>query len=143
MAPANTPGDPIDLVIDTSALVAILLGESDAESLLRILDHAAYPAISAANRAELLIVMDARIGAVGTERARVLLSMQRIHTAPLDETLADAAAGAYRRYGKGRHPAGLNFGDCFAYALAVRYAVPLLFKGEDFSRTDVLLPSLG
>jgi ribonuclease VapC len=69
--------------------------------------------------------------------AKHFLRLEQIQTVDLDEALADAAADAYRRFGKGRHPAALNFGDCFAYALAMREQVPLLFKGEDFSRTDV------
>jgi ribonuclease VapC len=63
--------------------------------------------------------------------------MQRIRTIALNEALADLATEAYRTFGKGRHPAGLNFGDCFSYALATSERVPLLFKGEDFSQTDV------
>ena len=64
---------------------------------------------------------------------------EQIRTVTLDQTLADSAADAYRRFGKGRHPAGLNFGNCFSYALAIREQVPLLFKGDDFSKTDVMV----
>ncbi|EGV17509.1 type II toxin-antitoxin system VapC family toxin [Thiocapsa marina] len=63
--------------------------------------------------------------------------MQRIRTIPLDEAVADAAADAYRRFGKGRHPAGLNYGDCFSYALAIRAPAPLLYQCDDFAQTDV------
>ncbi len=90
-----------------------------------------------AHRTELLLVIQTRLGDVGVERARLFLRAQRIQTISLDEALADTAADAYRRFGKGRHPAGLNFGDCFSYALAIREQVPLLFKGNDFSKTDV------
>lgn len=129
----------IDLAVDTSALTAILLGEPEALDLLKTLAASKYPDICAANRTELLIVMQARLGDPGAERARSFLQTQGIQTVPLDEGLADGAVDAYRCFGKGRHPAGLNFGDCFAYALAQHAHVPLLFKGDDFSRTDARL----
>ncbi|WP_216644558.1 type II toxin-antitoxin system VapC family toxin [Candidatus Thiodictyon syntrophicum] len=127
----------IDLVVDTSALTAILLGEPEAADLLTALAAAATIGLCAPNRTEFLLVIQSRLGDVGVERAKRLLAMQRIETVPLDEALADAAALRFRRFGKGRHPAGLNFGDCFSYALAIREQVPLLFKGNDFSQTDV------
>ncbi len=127
----------IDLAVDTSALTAILLGEPEAVDLLVVLAAAARIGLCAPNRTELLLVIQSRLGDVGVERAKRLLVMQRIETIPLDETLADAAAHGFRRFGKGRHPAGLNFGDCFSYALASCEQVPLLFKGNDFSLTDV------
>mgnify|MGYP001806235780 CR=1 FL=1 len=127
----------IDLAVDTSALTAILLGEPEAPDLLKTLVAATRPGICAPNRTEFLIVMQSRLGDVGVERARTFLQMQRIRTIALDEVLADRATEAYRVFGKGRHPAGLNFGDCFSYALAAGERVPLLFKGEDFSQTDV------
>ena len=83
------------------------------------------------------MVIQTRLGDVGVERARQFLRREQIQTVALDEALADSAADAYRRFGKGRHVAGLNFGDCFSYALAIRKQVPLLFKGDDFSKTDV------
>lgn len=129
----------IDLVVDTSALTAILLGEPEALDLLKVLVGASQVGICAPNRNEFLVVMQARLGDLGVELARSFLLAQRVLTVPLDEALADSAFDAYRRFGKGRHPAGLNFGDCLAYALARREQVPLLFKGDDFSRTDVLL----
>jgi ribonuclease VapC len=129
----------IDLAVDTSALTDILLGEPEAADLLAVLASAASIGLCAPNRTELLLVIQSRLGDIGVERAKRLLAMQRIATVPLDESLADAAALAFRRFGKGRHPAGLNFGDCFSYALAFREQVPLLFKGNDFSQTDVLI----
>jgi ribonuclease VapC len=129
----------IDLVVDTSALTAILLGEPEALDLLKALATFKLAGICAPNRTEFLLVMQARLGDPGVERARSFLLAQCIQTIPLDEALADSALDAYRRFGKGRHQAGLNFGDCFAYALARREQVPLLFKGDDFSRTDVRL----
>jgi ribonuclease VapC len=127
----------IDLALDTSALTAILLGEPDAPALLRALNAASRVGLCASNRTELLLVMQTRLGDAGVERAKDLLALVQVQTVPLDEALADAAADAYRRYGKGRHAAGLDFGDCFSYALASREQVPLLFKGDGFSKTDV------
>jgi ribonuclease VapC len=126
----------IDLAVDTSALTAILLGESDAAALLAQLMEAQRIGLCAPNRTELLLVIQARLGDPGVERAKQFLTMERVQTIPLDAALADLAAEGYRRFGKGRHPAGLNFGDCFSYALAIREQVPLLFKGDDFTKTD-------
>ena len=127
----------IDLAIDTSALVAIMLGEPEAEPLLTALASVPRVGICAPNRTELLIVIQSRLGDAAVESAKVFLSAQRIRTIELDESLADIATEGFRRFGKGRHPAGLNFGDCFSYALAIREHVPLLFKGNDFSKTDI------
>jgi ribonuclease VapC len=127
----------IDLAVDTSALTAILLGESDAPALLSALHAAPRIGLCAPNRTELLLVMQTRLGDTGVDRAKELLVLEQVQTVPLDEALADAAADAYRRFGKGRHPAGLNFGDCFSYALASAYDEPLLFKGNDFPLTDL------
>jgi ribonuclease VapC len=132
----------IDLVVDTSALTAILLGEDDAQALLAALSAFSSPGLSAANRTELLIVLQCRLGDVGVQRAKSFLGRMQIRAAVVDERLADAAADAFRRFGKGRHPAGLNFGDCFSYALASQECAPLLFKGEDFRRTDVSVCAL-
>jgi ribonuclease VapC len=127
----------IDLAIDTSALTAIILGEPDAPALLTALTPALRVGLCAPNRTELFLVIQTRLGDRGVERAKELLRLVQIRTIPLDETLADSAADAFRRFGKGRHPAGLNFGDCFSYALASCKQAPLLFKGDDFSKTDV------
>ncbi len=127
----------IDLAVDTSALVAIMLGEPEAESLLTALAAVPRVGICAPNRTELLLVIQSRLGDAAVERAKVFLNVQRIQTVELDESLADTAADGFRRFGKGRHPAGLNFGDCFSYALAIREQVPLLFKGDDFTKTDI------
>lgn len=132
----------IDLAVDTSALTAILLGEPDAPALLSTLTAvSSRVGLCAPNRTELLVVIQMRLGDVGVERAKQFLRRERIQNLPLDEALADFAASAYRRFGKGRHSAGLNFGDCFSYALAMREQVPLLFKGDDFSQTDVRVAS--
>lgn len=127
----------IDLAVDTSALTAILLGEPDAPVLLGALKAAPRIGLCAPNRTEPLLVVQSRLGDTGVERVKQFLALEQIQTISLDETLADRAADAYRRFGKGRHAAGLNFGDCFSYALASREQVPLLFKGDDFAKTDV------
>lgn len=127
----------IDLAVDTSALTAILFGEPDAPTLLTALTIALRVGLCAPNRTELLLVVQTRLGDIGVERTKQFLQLEQIQTIPLDETLADSAADAYRRFGKGRHPAGLNFGDCFSYALASGKQIPLLFKGDDFSKTDI------
>lgn len=117
-------------------LSAILLGESDALALLSALSAAPRIGLCAPNRTELLLVMQTRLGDTGVQRAK-FLAREHVQTVPLEEDLADAAADAYRRFGKGRPAAGLNFGDCFSYALAIREQVPLLFKGDDVTKTDV------
>jgi len=130
-------GSSIDLAIDTSALTAILLREPEARRFLELLTATPRVGLCAANRTEFLVVVQARLGDLGVQKAKQFLHMQQVRTISLDDALADLAVDGYRRFGKGRHPAGLNYGDCFAYALAIREQVPLLFKGNDFRQTDV------
>lgn len=104
---------------------------------MQILSASNRVGISAVNKGELLMVILSRLGALGLARAHDLLTMYSILIIPAEDTFAEMATDAFAKFGKGRHPAGLNFGDCFAYALAKRYNVPLLFKGNDFSRTDI------
>ena len=125
------------MVVDTSALVAILLQEDDAPRFTAALAAADAPVISAATFAEAGIVIGLRRGLEGERDLDRLLSKAGIEVVPVDAEQAELARGAYRRFGKGLHPAGLNFGDCFAYALASARALPLLFKGDDFKRTDI------
>ncbi len=122
------------IAVDTSALMAICLGEASATGCMAAIERADAPIISAVTAAEALIV--ARRRGVGVEMARLIEGLGFEVAAP---TLADArlAADAYDRWGKGIHPAGLNFADCFAYALANQRNCPLLFTGDDFSRTDI------
>lgn len=127
----------IDLVIDSSAVLAILLGEPEAAAFVNAICAAHHPAVSAATRSELLIVVHARLGKLGVERARQFLDMHAVETVAVDQVLSDLALEAFIHYGKGSHPAGLNFGDCFSYALAKQADAPLLYKGEDFARTDL------
>jgi ribonuclease VapC len=124
------------IAVDTSALVAIVLGEADAEQFLDALT--ASPArLSAVSLVEARIVVEARQGLDAARDLQLLLESSVDTIVPVDEIHALAATAAWRRFGKGRHVASLNFGDCFAYALARIDDVPLLYKGQDFAQTDV------
>jgi ribonuclease VapC len=125
------------MVIDSSAIIAILQNEPGAEKLIDALLDAAVRRVSAANLLEAAIVMQARYGDAGEREVDVLLQRLGIDVVPVTPQHAEIARSAYRRYGKGRHPAGLNFGDCFAYALSKAMGESLLFVSEDFGRTDV------
>jgi ribonuclease VapC len=124
------------IAADTSALVAVVLGEPEAERFLDAL-RADLVAISAVSFTEALIVTEARQGLDASRDLELLISGVVDRIVPVDEAHARAATGAWRRFGKGRHPAELNFGDCFAYATASLANVPLLFKGNDFTQTDL------
>jgi ribonuclease VapC len=125
------------VVIDMSALIALLEGETGVERLEEQLLTADRLFISAATLVEAGIVVEARRGETGGRELDLLLHRLGVEIAPLDETQADLARSAWRRFGKGHHPAGLNLGDCFSYALAAATGEPLLFVGDDFSRTDI------
>lgn len=124
------------IVVDTSALMAILLDEHEAAACMDTLSDVDTLAISAGTIAEALIVADRRN--VGPEMRRLIDGLG-FHVSPVTLAAARRVADAYARWGKGIHPAGLNFGDCFAYALANETASPLLYVGDDFAATD--LPS--
>lgn len=126
------------MVVDTSVLVAIVLGESDAERYLAAL-LAARDGIrlSAVTAVEAAIVIESRQGSDATRDLELLLSQLRATVAVCDEDQVAAALNGWRRFGKGRHPAALNLGDCFSYALARTVNEELLFKGDDFPQTDV------
>jgi ribonuclease VapC len=121
------------IVADTSALMEILLEQPNADSCAAVLVAEPEVAMSAATVAEALIVADRR--GLGAEMA-ALIDGLGITVAPLSPADARRVAEAYGRWGKGVHPAGLNFGDCFAYALAREWDVPLLYVGDDFAQTD-------
>ena len=125
------------MIIDTSALVAVILGEPDAEAHLRAMSTADDLSVSASTLVEALIVVEARQGPEASADLQALLADLEATVVPFDEDQANAAAGAWARFGKGRHPASLNLGDTFSYALARTTGEPLLFKGDDFSKTDV------
>ncbi|MDN5746014.1 MAG: type II toxin-antitoxin system VapC family toxin [Nocardioidaceae bacterium] len=124
------------IAVDTSALVAVVLGEPELERFSTIL--AREPAVvSAAGLTEAAIVVHARQGEDAIQDLRLLVGRADIDVRPVDVELAWPAHTAWERFGKGRHPASLNFGDCYSYALAKALAVPLLFKGDDFTQTDI------
>ena len=126
------------VVIDTSALAAVVLGEPDAEAFLSVLlAHVGDLHISAATVVEAAIVVEARQGPEAAADLAILLDRIGVVTIPFDDDQSRSAVAGWRRFGKGRHPAGLNLGDCFAYALAKTTAGALLFKGRDFAQTDV------
>jgi len=126
-----------ELALDTSALVAVLQREVAAERVIAALDAADSYYLSAATVIELGLVMLSRFGEPGEREADVLLSRLGVQVVPVTADHVELARSAYRRFGKGRHPAGLNFGDCFSYAVAAALDIPLLFTGDDFSRTDI------
>ena len=125
------------MVVDTSALVAVLLAEPERDLFIELLAGADDPLISAATLVEASIVMLARSGEDGVADLDELLATAAVRPVAVDSTQARLARDAYARFGKGRAPAGLNFGDCFAYALAMATGRPLLFRGTDFATTDV------
>ncbi len=125
------------LVVDTSAAVAILNGEPGSEELIDHLDKAESRLMSAATLLELGIVMEARMGPAGAGLVERFVRDGEIHIVSVDRTHVDRAMEGWRRFGKGRHPAALNFGDCFSYALAVATGSPVLCVGEDFPATDI------
>lgn len=126
----------VKIVIDSSALVAILTAEADGGNLLERIATASERCLSATNLLEARIVL-AYGRQVPPAQLEELLARWQIEIVPFDEPLSDLAFEAYSRYGKGRHPARLNMGDCAAYALAKARGWPLLYKGDDFSETDI------
>ena len=126
------------IVIDTSVLIAILKSEPDAEFLIDCMAAASERHVSAGSILECGIVVGARYGDAGLEAMRELCLGLSLDTVSVDAEQSRAGYEAFRRYGRGSgHPAKLNFGDCFAYALAKTRNLPLLFKGDDFVHTDI------
>ncbi|MBW1766893.1 MAG: type II toxin-antitoxin system VapC family toxin [Deltaproteobacteria bacterium] len=125
------------MVIDTSALIAILFGEPEAEAFSRALADDPKKLISAFNALETGIVVEAKKGEAGGRELDLLLHRARIEIVAMTADHGELARSAWRHYGKGNHPAGLNIGDCCAYALAKYSGEPLLFKGDDFKQTDI------
>lgn len=125
------------MVIDSSALLAILLNEPDADSIRTAFDHDDVRLLSAATLLETSIVIESRKGEDGSRDLDLLIGKSKIEVVPVDRDQIEEARRAWRRFGRGRHPAGLNFGDLFAYALVRTSGEALLFKGDDFARTDV------
>lgn len=125
------------MVVDTSALIAVLLSEPETEAFVRVLADDPRKIISAFNALESGIVIEAKKGETGGRELDLLLHRARIEIISLNGDQVELALAAWRKFGKGNHPAGLNIGDCCAYALAKYTGEPLLFKGTDFSQTDV------
>jgi ribonuclease VapC len=126
------------VIIDTSALIAILREEPEAPAIAQAIAQATDRRMSAANWLEAAVVIDGSRDPIASRRFDELVHTARIVVVPVTEQQAQLARAAYRDFGKGSgHPAGLNFGDCFAYALAKDFGEELLFKGHDFTHTDI------
>ncbi len=126
------------MILDCSPLVAILAQEPDAELYIQAISRASRCRISAGNFIELAIVIDSQFGVEVAQQCDALFRRIGIVIEPVTVEQAHVARQAFHDFGKGRHAAALNFGDCFAYALARITGEPLLFKGEDFKKTDIL-----
>jgi ribonuclease VapC len=130
------------MVIDTSALLAIFLAEPERKQFLDLIITAPKRLVSAANMLETGIVLETRRGEAAGREFDLFAVRANLEVVSVDSEQVEEARSAWRRYGKGRHPAGLNFGDCFAYALAKCSSEALLAKGADFRQTDVEICSL-
>ncbi len=126
------------MVLDISAIIAILAHEPEAARIGRVLSIAPLIIISAATLVEATIVARYRFGDDGVRDLDLLLAKLRAEIIVVTVQQAELARRAHQRYGKGQHPAGLNFGDCFVYALARERDEPLLFRGADLARTDIV-----
>ena len=126
------------MVIDTSALLAILQDEPERRKFNEAIEMSDSRRMSAATFVESSMVVESRFGAEGVRDLDRLIERAEVEIVPVDVQQARTAREAFARFGKGRHAAGLNFGDCFSYALARVLGEPLLFKGDDFGRTDVV-----
>ena len=129
----------VPVVIDTSALLAILLGESERGKFIQLLSESETRLLSAANALETAIVVESRRGEAAGRELDLFLHRTKIEIVAVDAEQFSIARFAWRKFGKGRHAAALNFGDCFAYALTKTSSEQLLAKGEDFRRTDLQL----
>ena len=125
------------MTLDTSALVAILRNEAERAEFISLIEQAPRRLVSSVSVLEATMVLEGRRGEEAGRELDLFLHRASIETVPFDEEQLALARTAFRRYGKGRHAAGLNFGDCAAYGLARWSGEPLLFKGTDFAATDV------
>jgi ribonuclease VapC len=125
------------MVIDTSAILAVLFGEPEADRVARAIASDPRRLASAFTVLEAAIVLEARKGESGGRELDLLLHRIEVESVPLTSSHVEVARDAWRRFGRGKRPANLNIGDCCAYALACISGEPLLFKGDDFARTDV------
>jgi ribonuclease VapC len=126
-----------DVVVDTSAVVALLIGESAGGQVAHAMEDSDRLLISAATLVELGIVLEARLGPVGNAVMERFIRASHLEVIEVNEENAHAAIDGWRRFGKGRHPAGLNFGDTFVYALATGTGASVLCAGDDFAKTDL------
>ena len=125
------------MIVDTSALVAILYREPEAQAFVERIHHADVCRISVANHVELSIVIESQLGPDGMRQAEALLRRAGVVVEPVTLEHGELARQAFLDFGRGRHRAGLYFGDCFSYALAMATGEPLLYKGGDFALTDI------
>jgi ribonuclease VapC len=125
------------MVLDTSAILAILQDEPERRKFNEAIEAAETRSLSTASFVECSMILESRYGADGIRDLDLFIAKAQVSLVPVDEEQADLARRAFRKYGKGRHPAGLNFGDCFSYALAQALNEPPLFKGIDFNQTDI------
>lgn len=125
------------MVLDTSALLALLSIETESARIAHAIESDPTRLISAATVVETGLLIEARYGPAGGRELDLLIVKAGLSVEAVTAEQAEVARGAWRRFGKGRHPAGLNFGDCFSYALAKVTGEPLLFKGDDFNQTDI------
>jgi len=125
------------LVVDTSAVVCIAIGEIDAEKYVAALSIADTKLLPAPAYLECAMVLSGRLGTASTARLADVLSNAGVTIEPFTPEMAELAINAFHIYGKGRHKASLNFGDCFVYGVAKALNLPLLYKGNDFARTDI------
>jgi ribonuclease VapC len=128
------------VILDSSAIIAVLRNEPEAFDFAKAIESAAKRRVSAVNYVESAIVIDGGKDAIASRRFDDFFRVARIDVETVTPRQAEIARAAYRDFGKGRHQAGLNFGDCFAYALAKELEEPLLFKGDDFRHTDIEVP---
>ncbi len=127
------------MVIDTSVIAAILFGEPEAVEFAAAIERDRTRLMSAASVLEASLVVESELGEEGGRELDLLLLKAGVEVVPFTADQLAVARHAYRTFGKGQHPAGLNYGDCFSYALSRTSGEPLLFKGGDFSRTDVVV----
>jgi ribonuclease VapC len=125
------------MVVDSSALLAVLLGEQQSKAIVKLMEQADGLMLSAVNYVESSVVIETRKGPAGLLELDHLIDRGAIEIVPVDRQVAIVARRAYRTFGKGYHPAKLNLGDCFAYAHAKILGVPILCTGRDFAKTDI------
>ena len=125
------------MIIDSSAIITILCDEPERKAFIECITKTPYRGLSVAGFVKTSIVLESRFGYDGTRDFDLFLAKAQITLIPVDIEQARIARQAFKKYGKGRHSAGLNFGDCFSYAAAKSKNEPLLFKGNDFSKTDI------